>query len=159
MRQWRHLLLILMTLLLEPSGAFAQAGSTGGNVGKQDKSVSGGQDESAQPHSTKKASPKPSRSATVRAQTGSLGAYSGTWGGVSTGSCILTWSWTAQISSDGNMSGSGIVGHVTRGGAVNGTMTVVGKAYNFVGRIAGGAASGTWTTAAGCAGRWTAAKS
>jgi hypothetical protein len=35
-------LLLGLFALCQPEGAFAQAGSTGGTIGKQDKSISGG---------------------------------------------------------------------------------------------------------------------
>src|ERR1700681_4182565 len=126
--------LIAIALLLAPHGALAQAGSTGGNIGKPEKSISGGQDESAKPHTAKKASPKPNKSAPARTATGPSAA-SGAWKGVSTGSCIPDWSWTLQISNEGVISGSGTTGHAGRGGAGSGTMTVLGRVYNFVGHF------------------------
>ena len=47
--------LIAIAVLFEPDAALTQAGSTGGNVGKQDKSVSGGKDQ----ESAQKKSPQP----------------------------------------------------------------------------------------------------
>ena len=153
-----HWFLIAIALLLAPNGALAQAGSTGGNVGKQDKSVSGGQDESAKPHATRKASPKPSRTAPARREAGPPAA-SGSWKGVSTGHCIPDWSWMLAIGSDGIISGSGTTGHVGRGGAGSGIMTVLGRSYNFVGHFGASAGSGTWKRADGCSGTWTGTKS
>jgi hypothetical protein len=150
--------LIAIALLLEPNTALAQAGSTGGNIGKQDKSVSGGQDESAKPRAAKKASPKPSRSAPARAETGPLAA-SGSWKGVSTGSCIPDWSWALQVSNEGVISGNGITGRVGRGGAGSGTITVFGTNYNFAGHFGPSTGSGTWKKVDGCSGSWTGTKS
>jgi hypothetical protein len=159
MRRWPLWLCIPVVLLLGSGAALAQGG-TGGSLGQTNKSVSGGQPESA-PAPHRQAAPRPSRSAparSARVETGAVGSMAGAWAGMSTGSCIPNWTWTIQISSDGNMSGSGVTGQVSRGGTAMGTMTVGGTSYNFVGHVSGRAASGTWTTAAGCSGRWTAAK-
>jgi hypothetical protein len=148
--------LIAIALVLAPRGALAQAGTTGGNIGKPEKSISGGQDESAKPRAAKKTSPKPSRSAP--AATGPAAA-SGAWKGVSTGSCIPDWSWTLQVSNEGVITGSGTTGHVGRGGAGSGTMTVLGRDYNFVGHFGPSTGSGTWKRSDGCFGSWTGTKS
>ena len=150
--------LIAIAILFEPDTALTQAGSTGGNVGVPDKSVSGAQDESAKPLRAQKASPKPSRSAPVRTETGAPAA-SGAWKGVSTGGCIPDWTWTLQISGEGIITGSGTTGHVGRGGVGNGTMTVLGKNYYFVGHFGPSTASGTWKREDRCSGRWTGTKS
>ena len=150
--------LIVIALLLNPSTALAQAGSTGGNIGKQDKSVSGGQDESARPRVAKKPPAKPSRSAPARGESGPSAA-SGSWKGVSTGSCIPDWSWTLQVSNEGIITGSGTTGRVGRGGAGSGTMTVLGRDYNFAGHFGPSSGSGTWKRNDGCSGSWTGTKS
>jgi hypothetical protein len=147
-------LLIAVAVLFQPHAALAQAGSTGGNVGKQDKSVSGGQDESTKPSRAKKASPKPGRSASAREQAGAPEA-TGEWKGVSSGSCIIDWSWTLQISSAGAITGDRTTGHVGRGGAGNGTMRVLGKDYYFAGHFGPSKGSGTWKRKDGCTGKWT----
>jgi hypothetical protein len=136
--------------------SFAQAGSTGGTIGKQDKSVSGEEDMRQKRGSVRRApshrvSPMPSAR-------GSVGLYNGTWNGVSTGHCIAAWTWTLQVS-NGAISGSGTNGRVTEGGAINGVMVVLGTAYNFVGHLNPKEASGTWTSRPGCFGGWTATKS
>jgi len=150
--------LIAIAFLLEPSTALAQAGSTGGNIGKQDKSVSGGQDESARPRAAKKVPPKQSRSAPARAQPGPSAA-SGAWKGVSTGSCIPDWSWTLEITSEGTISGNSISGHVSRGGAASGTVVSGGTTYSFAGHFGSSVGSGTWKRPDGCSGTWTGTKS
>jgi hypothetical protein len=81
----------------------------------------------------------------------------GRWAGVSTGPCIPTWRWTLQVS-DGVVSGSGATGQVSRAGAIRGVMKVLGKAYNFVGRMGGTTGSGTWRSVE-CSGAWTAVRS
>jgi hypothetical protein len=153
-----HWFFIVIALLLAPDTALAQAGSTGGNIGKPEKSISGGQDERARPRAAKKSPPKQSRSAPARAQPGPSAA-SGAWKGVSTGSCIPDWSWTLEISSEGTISGNGISGRVSRGGAASGTVVSGGTTYNFVGHFGSSVGSGTWKRTDGCSGSWAGNKS
>ena len=84
----------------------------------------------------------------------------GSWTGVSSGHCIITWHWTVQVSR-GIMTGEKTSGHVSREGAVNGHMTVFGSTYDFIGKMIGGRGSGTWRQRndATCSGDWTANKS
>jgi hypothetical protein len=153
-----QLFLIVAALLLTSNGAWAQAGSAGGSIGQQNKSASGGQEESAKPRASRNVASHASRKSQSRAETGSAAAADGSWAGVSTGACIPNWSWTLHIDS-GVISGNNVTGHIGRGGAASGTMTVLGTAYNFVGHFGATAGSGTWTTAAGCSGNWTGTKS
>jgi len=55
---------LFATMLVSGQGAFAQAGSTGGTIGKTDKSVSGSEEEAGGPRS----SPKPGQSRQVTAR-------------------------------------------------------------------------------------------
>jgi hypothetical protein len=146
--QW---LLVASALLFGAHPACAQGGSAGGTIGQPNKSISSGQDVSARSLPVKK--PKPSGSAS-----GTLAAV-GTWNGVSTGGCIPNWSWTLQVSSEGIITGSGTTGRVGRGGAGNGTMTVLGKDYHFAGHFGPKEGSGTWKRTDGCTGSWTGTKS
>ncbi len=139
--------------------AIAQGGSTGGTLGKQRKSVSGGE-EAPSARRTKKSERTRERRAAVSRDRGSTRAsysYDGSWSGVSTGSCINRFSWTVQIT-NGVLSGGNTVGHVSRGGVVNGIMTVVGKPYRFVGRGRRDQFAGTWTAPGPCSGRWIATR-
>jgi hypothetical protein len=142
--------------------SFAQAGSTGGTIGKQDKSVSGEEDIRQKPGPVRRANPNHSnpshRVSPMPSGRGSVTLYNGTWNGVSTGHCIAAWTWTLQVS-NGVISGSGTNGRVTEGGGINGVMVVLGTAYNFVGHLNPKEASGTWTSRPGCFGGWTATKS
>jgi hypothetical protein len=99
----------------------------------------------------------PNKASRPKADTGPSGGYDGAWSGVSTGACITTWQWAVQIS-NGIMSGNHITGHVSRGGAVSGSMVVFGTQYDFTGHMGGGSASGGWTTGKNCSGRWTATR-
>jgi hypothetical protein len=107
----------------------------------------------ARPRATPRAAPRtPPRSASSRSV-----SNDGSWAGVSTGPCIPTWRWTLEVG-NGAVSGRNTTGQVSRSGAIQGVMVVLGKAYHFTGRMSGTAASGKWVSAA-CSGVWSAAKS
>lgn len=136
--------------------AFAQAGSTGGTVGKINKSVSGG-GEGASPE------PRAKSHATYRASVGPRsearsGSADGTWAVSATPSCLPAWTLTASVS-NGVISGGGATGQVSRAGAVRGNAVVLGFKFDFVGHFRGGQASGTLVGPNGCPGQWTAIKS
>ena len=136
--------------------AFAQAGSTGGTIGKMNKSVSGGGEEAspeprAKSHGTYRASVGP------RSE-GRSGSADGTWAVSATPSCLPPWALTASVS-NGVISGGGATGQVSRAGAVRGNAVVLGMKFDFVGNFRGGQASGTLVGPNGCPGRWTATKS
>ncbi len=139
--------------------AFAQAGSTGGIIGKQDKSISGGGEESsreprAKPHATHRASAGPGSEPRSEARSGSA---DGTWAVSATPGCLPPWRLTALVS-EGVISG-GATGLVSRAGAVRGNAVVLGFKFDFVGHVHGGHASGTLVDTNGCAGQWTATRS
>jgi hypothetical protein len=136
--------------------AFAQAGSTGGTIGKINKSVSGG-GEGASPE------PRAKSHATYRASVGPRsearsGSADGTWAVSATPSCLPAWTLTASVS-NGVISGGGATGQVSRAGAVRGNAVVLGFKFDFVGHFRGGQASGTLVGPNGCPGQWTAIKS
>jgi hypothetical protein len=134
----------------EPMSVFAQAGSTGGSVANQGKSVSGEQDtDHSRGPTERRPQPQP------RAKAKPAASFEGTWHGVSTGSCIHDYTWTLQVR-NGAMSGNGSEGHVSPGGATLGSMTVLGTRYIFKGHAAGPSRiAGTWTRPDGCSGIWT----
>jgi hypothetical protein len=134
--------------LPESGTVLAQAGSTGGTVLKQGKSVSGDQD--TEPTRSAKERKKPE----LRAKPKSSASFEGTWHGVSTGTCKHDYTWTLEVR-NGIMSGAGSQGHVSAGGTTDGSMTVLGTRYAFKGRaVSLTAISGTWTRLDGCSGKW-----
>lgn len=135
--------------------AFAQAGSTGGTIGKIDKSVSGG-GEGASPESRVKSHATHRASVGPRSEARS-GSADGTWAVSATPSCLPPWALTASVS-NGVISG-GATGQVSRGGAVRGNAVVLGMKFDFVGHFRSGQASGTLVGPNGCPGQWTATKS
>jgi hypothetical protein len=144
--------LIAAAMSVPPIGAaFAQAGSTGGTVGNQDKSISGGEGE-IRHHAVR----KPPRR---REPAATLGSFDGNWAGISVGTCIGQFGWKLQVST-GVISGNGTTGQIVRSGATNGDMVVMGKHFLFKGVTrTSGKASGTWTSSPNCSGSWTAIRS
>lgn len=152
-------ILMIAALSLPFSGTvFAQAGNTGGTIGNRDKSVSGGEEETRRhavgKPAVKRASQPPRRGGAATAGS----SFDGSWAGVSVGPCIGKFGWTLQVSS-GVISGNNTTGQISRSGATNGDMVVLGKHYLFRGVTrASGQASGTWTSPS-CSGSWTAIRS
>jgi len=150
------LLVLSLLAFANASSALAQAGSTGGTVGKIDKSVSGGGEEaSPQPRTKSRATHRASVAPRSEARSGSA---DGTWTVSATPSCLPPWGLTASVS-NGVISGGGATGQVSRAGAVSGNAVVLGMKFDFVGHFRGGQASGTLVGPNGCPGHWTATKS
>lgn len=138
--------------LLAAAPAFAQAGSTGGTIGKTDKSASGGGREVS-------SEPRAKSYATSRASAGpGSGSADGTWAVSATPDCLPAWTLTTSVS-NGVINGGGATGQVLRSGAVRGKAAVLGFKFDFAGHYHGGQASGTLVGPNGCLGRWTATKS
>lgn len=139
----------------------AQAGSAGGSVTNQNKSVSG-REERAAPHQHAVA-PTRTKGHQHTNETGSSAAYDGAWVGASFGECIVNgWRWNAQIGG-GIISGANVNGRVSGGGGVRGAMIAFGVTYDFRGQLKSNQGSGTWVVRsgakAGCAGTWTIVRS
>jgi len=150
----------MVFLLVTHDGAIAQAGSTGGTLGKVNKSASGGEEEraaSAHVRSAARTQAAPARSKA------SLAIYDGAWAGSSYGDCIINgWGWSVQIDR-GIISGTNVTGKVSGAGDVNGVIVVFGTPYDFKGHLKSSQGSGTWLIRsgekAGCVGTWTIVKS
>jgi hypothetical protein len=138
--------------------AFAQAGSAGGTIGVRGKSISGGEEETERRAARKPPAGRASQQSRRREQAGTSGSFDGTWAGLSVGPCIRQFSWRVQVT-NGVISG-GATGQITRSGATNGDMVVLGKHFLFRGVTrASGNASGTWRSSPTCSGSWTAVRS
>jgi hypothetical protein len=144
-------LLIAIALLAQPSGVFAQ-GSTGGTIGVQQKSSSGGQEREVRSRPSKRVSHVPA------AEGRAAGGADGTWAVSATGRCVPPWQLTFLIS-NGGISGSGATGQISRGGSASGHVLILGLRFDFIGRFGARQASGTFTGADGCPGTWSATKS
>ena len=157
----------VLALLLAGAPAFAQPGSTGGTIGKINKSAGGGGGAAPEPRARSHArAPKPRARSyatprdSVEPRSGvHSGSADGTWVVSATPSCLPSWSLTVSVS-NGVISGGGASGQVSRGGAVRGNANVLGFKFDFVGHFRGQQASGTLSGGPhGCPGHWTAMKS
>jgi len=147
----------VIALHLSTVHVFAQAGSTGGSIGKTDKSASGGGEGEpsrhvAKPRAVKKPAPN------SREETRAVVGIDGTWHLSATGKCIPPWNLTWLVS-NGAITGSGTNGQISRGGAASGVVDVLGLKFNFIGHFAANSANGTFTGGDGCPGTWSATKS
>jgi hypothetical protein len=158
-----HALLSGILLASQQQGAFAQAGSTGGVIGKQDKSVSGGEDAAAPRSSTKPLRRPVEGGASDRSSEGSV---TGRWrwisdctGGRWEGEFDLAETAGGQIS--GSFAGTSWhdVGTIT--GHINGTSlsftrrSAITTQY-WAGRLVSGRLKGTFSGNANC--RWEASR-
>lgn len=131
--------------------ALAQPGSTGGMVGKSDKSISGGEERALPAARAREPSRRKEPAATST-------SFDGSWAGMSVGPCIGHFGWQVQVS-NGVISGNNTTGRIARSGATNGDMVVMGKHFVFKGMTrTSGKASGTWISP-NCSGSWTAVRS
>jgi hypothetical protein len=147
----------LLSLHLASTRAFAQAGSTGGTIGKTDKSVSGGDEDAPARHSAKPRAAKRAASES-REENRASGSADGAWAISATGRCVPPWSLTFLIS-DGAISGSGATGQISRGGSAHGNAVILGIKFDFIGHFGGRQATGTFVGPDGCPGQWTGTKS
>jgi hypothetical protein len=150
----------------KPLLVLAQAGSTGGTIANQGKTVSGDQSgprpgAGERPRRSPKKGHDPERgrekAATV-AGGGSRANYDGTWHVVSIGACGYRDEVTVTVS-DGVMSGSGVTGHIGSGGNVSAVLTVLGLRAEITGHASSSHGSGTWKRNDGCTGHWTSDRS
>jgi hypothetical protein len=150
--------------LLFASQAFAQSGSVGGSIGKEDKSISGSQAPAARsvPPSTPP-QPAPRAKSASRSNSGSggggggAGSFDGVWTfvGVSSGNCGGKVTLTI---SGGRLVGEGYTGTVSPNGAISAVAAANGVSGVSSGRLSGTGGSGSWQQSDGCSSRWTAQK-
>jgi hypothetical protein len=142
-------------LYLHAAPALAQ-GSTGGSIGKQDKSISGDQDGGGSRSTSQERSPKSERSSKSRSGGGGGGNFDGTWASASFGRTTCSDKTTAVVAiSGGRMVSDGFTGTVSGSGAVRGVWAGSGLSATVTGRISGNSGSGTFRRSDGCEGGWT----
>ena len=125
-----------------PGVALAQAGSGGGSIGNDEKSVSGSR--SAEPE-------RPAR------RSGGGGNFDGAWVVNSVGASCGS-STSAIVVTSGKIIGEGLIGTVSSNGAARsvgnyGSITVISS-----GRFSGRSGSGTFRRSDGCVGTWAVSK-
>lgn len=138
----------IVTVHLQLTAAWAQ-GSTGGSIGKQNKSASGSLGE---PRSRS----APPSEKTPKSNRG--GSYDGMWDAASFGqTCSLSVAGVVTIAS-GKMTADGLTGAVSGNGSVTASWAGMGLTATFTGRISGRNGAGKFQRSDGCVGRWTMVK-
>jgi hypothetical protein len=155
---------------LQAGPALSQS-AVGGNIGKQDKSISGGGDEGGSSRSTSHSRERePSRSersshserSSKRERGGGGGGgggnFDGTWASASAGRTCSDRTSAVVAISGGNMVSDGFTGHVSGSGSVSGVWAGSGLSARISGHMSGRSGSGTFTRSDGCVGSWTLSK-
>jgi hypothetical protein len=144
--------------LASESFLIAQAGGTGGTIGQQEKSISGG-DVSAPParreHGDDRGRSRPARSSGSRG--GGGGNYDGAWAVVSVGQPCGSGT-TVVVITGGKIIGNGLTGRVGSNGSAHSVWQGGGITSTASGRLSGHSGSGSFRRSDGCVGRWTAMK-
>ncbi len=146
-------------MLLAAGDVLAQ-GSTGGSLGNDSKSLSGGGDE---PRSTTPARrARPEAREVPRRPARSAAGFDGVWIVRAVGQSAICAGQTSSntvIVSAGRISGNNVrSGSVSASGAVFATGGSNGLTNVTTGRLAGAGGSGTFRQSDGCTGRWAASK-
>jgi hypothetical protein len=154
-----------------PKLASAQAGSAGGSIGNDDKSISGSRsaprsvEEPEQPARRSREdaneAPRASRKGGAGGGGGGAGSFDGAWAVLIVGGPACQGSVTgAVVISSGRIIGDGIsTGRVSPSGATyTAGTTKEGIRYTTSGHLSGRGGSGTFRRSDGCSGRWTASK-
>jgi hypothetical protein len=151
-------------LCLQASPALSQ-GATGGSIGKQDKSISGGGDEGGGSRSTSRERERPSKSErSSRRERGGGGGgggggnFDGTWASASQGRTCSDRTSAVVAISGGHMVSDGFTGRVSGSGSVSGVWAGSGLSAQVSGHISGRSGSGTFRRSDGCVGTWTLVK-
>jgi hypothetical protein len=150
-------LLAVFALCLYAASALAQ-GSTGGSIGKQDKSISGDQDSGSSRSTSRERPSKSERSKSRSGGGGGGGNFDGMWNGASFGRTCSDKTAGVVAISGGKMAGDGFSGTVTGGGSVSGVWAGSGLTATVSGRISGRSGSGSFRRSDGCVGTWTLVK-
>jgi hypothetical protein len=144
--------------------AFAQSGSAGGNIGNDEKSLSGSRQTT--PRST--APERPARQSrpeagdthrsTPRTSGGAGGNFDGAWTVVSVGTTCSGGSTTAVVVSSGKIIGQGVSGTVSASGSASAVGNSNGVTIVSSGHLSARSGSGSFRQSDGCSGRWSASK-
>jgi hypothetical protein len=142
--------------ILWSATAFAQSGSVGGSIGKEDKSVSGSQEPARALPPQQPAAPK--SSSRTGSGGGGGGNFDGAWAVSSVGVTCAGGSRSAVVVTSGKIIGQGVSGQVSPNGAVNTVGNSNGITIISTGRLSARSGSGTFRQSDGCTGRWNAVK-
>jgi hypothetical protein len=159
---WPKLALIAVVVLGAGSGAaLAQAGSTGGNVGVTEKTLSGSNPEPSSDHEKPKPRGREDQESGRSPRRGGAGVgnFDGAWSYVVVGTNCPGSSSGAIFISGGRISARGVTGSVSASGAYHAVATGArGQVSTATGRLSGNAGGGSFRGSGGCVGRWTASK-
>ncbi len=138
--------------------AFAQAGSTGGTIGKIDKSVSGAEEgTSREPRAKSRASHR--ASVRPRSEGPFWGRPRGSWAVSATPSCLPPWTLTTSVSNGVDKRRRRDRASFARAGAVRGNAVVLGLKFGFRRSLSRRTSvRELWSVRNGCPGHWTADK-
>jgi hypothetical protein len=154
------LLTVSLAIGIGAGNALAQSGSAGGNIGNDDKSLSGTR--SAEPERpsrrSKPEAEEPRRSAPRRSggSGGGAGNFDGAWAVVSVG-CGGT-STSAVVVTSGRIIGEGVSGTVGANGSAHSVGNYNGITIISSGHVSGRSGTGTFKRSDGCVGSWTSVK-
>lgn len=154
------LLTVSLAIGIGAGNALAQSGSAGGNIGNDEKSLSGTR--SAEPERpsrrSKPEAEEPRRSAPRRSggSGGGGGNFDGAWAVVSVG-CGGT-STSAVVVTSGRIIGEGVSGTVGANGSAHSVGNYNGITIISSGRVSGRSGTGTFKRSDGCVGSWTSVK-
>lgn len=129
----------------------AQAGSYGGSIGKQDKSVSGAEEQPRRARSRAYREPAEPRRQ-IR------NSFDGTWSVQAFGQNCSNNSVAAVVVSGGHVVGQGVTGTVSPSGAVRTVGAAGAVSITSHGQLRGASGSGVYRQSDGCIGRWIAAR-
>jgi hypothetical protein len=149
--------LAALVVIASSSASLAQAGSTGGVIGKTDKSMSGGEEEAPRRiRSTKKSSPRADTGSSSRrgGRDGGAARYDGTWTLVMSPGCVHSGPMSVTVSG-GRLSALALSGTVSPTGVFHG-LGVDGTVGYL--QATGNTGKGTYREANGCSGTVTATK-
>jgi hypothetical protein len=145
------------------NGALAQAGSAGGSIGNDEKSLSGSHEAPRTIEPARRSKPdaaeqrRASRKSGGESGGGGGGNFDGTWVAVAVGTpCGSTTD--RFIISGGSLSGELSSGQVSPNGSTRTGGSASGLSWTSTGRFSGRTGSGSFVRSDGCTGRWTASK-
>ncbi len=159
---WPKFALIAVVAVDAGAGvALAQPGSTGGNVGVNEKTISGSNSEPSPDRDDAKRHGREDqdKGRSSHRDGAALGNFDGTWSYIVVGTnCPGSHSGVINISA-GRISASGVTGSVSASGAYH-AVGVGGRGVvsTATGRLSGNTGGGSFRNSDGCVGRWTATK-
>lgn len=153
------LLVAMIGTATGPVTAFAQAGSAGGSIGNDEKSLSGSR---ATPRSVEpeRRARRPEREEPRRSSGGGgANRFDGSYSFVAVGTTCQAAVSGVGIIANGRAIGAGTTGGVSASGAYRAvSVGNDGIVTNVVGHISGNSGAGTFTRSDGCNGRWSSTR-